>query len=573
MEKINKLKSKFKEYNLDGYLIPKNDEFFNEYISNDKDDLKYISNFTGSYGLALILKKKNFLFVDGRYTIQAKNQSGSIFKIITLPFTQKKIKLNIKNKIIGFDPKLFNEKLLKQLEKKLSIKCTALNINLINLIKKKKIYKKKNNFFYALNKSITGESSFKKLNNLKNFFFRKKIDVMLVTSSENIAWLLNIRGNDSDFSPIPNAFLLIDKQMKIFLFCDTKKINKKFRKKLNFIQILEICELENFIRKIKNKNFSVDGLTCSIFYKIIIKKNNTIKNEIDPIYYFKSQKNNIEINNTKKIHEYDGAALTKFLFWIEKNYKKKKITELTAQRKLLTFRKKFKKFKFQSFPAISSTGPNGAIVHYNASKKTNKVLKKGNIYLIDSGGQYHYGTTDVTRTVSLDNKNKKIKEVFTRVLQGHLNLSNYKLSNKTTGSTLDKIAREKLNKMKLNYSHGTGHGVGYFLNVHEGPQSISKLNQVKLKPGMILSNEPGYYKKGKYGLRIENLIYVKKDKLKMKFEDLTYAPIDKRLIVKNLLNEKEVLWFNNYHQKVYNKLKKYMNQSELILLKKSCSNI
>ena len=571
MEKINKLKNNLGKYNLDGYLIPKNDEFFNEYVSQNKDDLKYISNFSGSYGLALILKKNNYLFVDGRYSVQASIQSGMSFKIITLPI--KQIDLHIKKMKIGFDPKLFNEQTIKQFSKKLGIVCVAVNDNFIKLIKKKKNETKKSKQFYVLNKSIVGENSLRKFKKLKKNFYENNIDIMLITSSENIAWLLNIRGNDSDYSPIPNCFLIIDKQMKFFLFCDLKKINNKFKKKLYFINILEINELDNFIKKIKNKNFLIDSSTCSIYYKNIIQKNNIIKKDIDPIYLLKSQKNNIEISNIKKIHEYDGAALTKFLFWIQKNYKKKKITELTAQKKLLSFKKKFKQFKSLSFPTISSTGSNGAIVHYNASKKTDKVLKNGNIYLVDSGGQYHFGTTDVTRTISLNTKNQKIKEVFTRVLQGHLDLSNYKIKKNTTGSVLDKTARKELKKMSLDYAHGTGHGVGYFLNVHEGPQSISKVNKIRLKPGMVLSNEPGYYEKGKFGLRIENLIYVKKNKNEMIFDNLTYAPIDKNLIIKKLLNKRQVLCLNKYHERVYKTIKKYMNSRELILLKKSCSNI
>ena len=206
-------------------------------------------------------------------------------------------------------------------------------------------------------------------------------------------------------------------------------------------------------------------------------------------------------------------------------------------------------------------------------KKTNKILKNGNIYLIDSGGQYFYGTTDVTRTVSLNSKSERVKEIFTRVLQGHLNLSNSKIKKNTSGSFLDRIARKKLKLINLDYAHGTGHGVGFFLNVHEGPQSISRYSTTELKPGMILSNEPGYYEKGKFGLRIENLVYIKKEKKEMKFENLTYAPIDKNLILKRLLNNKEILWLNEYHKKVYQKLKKYMNKNELKMLKKSCSNI
>tara|TARA_E500000178_G_scaffold321715_1_gene345828 strand:+ start:6695 stop:8416 length:1722 start_codon:yes stop_codon:yes gene_type:complete len=573
MEKINKLKSKFKEYNVDGYLIPKNDEFFNEYVPHHKDDLQYISNFSGSYGLALILKKNNFLFVDGRYTVQANLQSGKNFKILTLPLIRNQISASFKNKVIGFDPRLFNEEFIQLFSKKLGIRCISLNNNLIKLIKEKKIIPKKRNYFYVLDKSVTGKSCQEKLKNLKTYIKKNSLDIMLITSSENVAWLLNIRGRDSNFSPIPNCFLLVDKQMNVFLFCDLKKIDIKFRKKLNFITVLKTNELDNFLYRINNKNFLIDKSTCSIFYKNIIKKNNNILRDTDPIYFYKSQKNKVEINNTKKIHEFDGASLTKFLFWIQNNYKKKKITELTAQKKLLSFKKKYKQFKFLSFPTISSTGPNGAIVHYNATKKTNMVLKVGNIYLVDSGGQYQFGTTDVTRTISLDTKSKKIKEVFTKVLQGHLNLSNYKITKNTTGSVLDKIARKKLKKINLDYAHGTGHGVGYFLNVHEGPHSISKFNKIKLKSGMIVSNEPGYYEKGKYGIRIENLIYITKNNKVMKFNNLTYAPIDKNLIIKELLNKQEKIWLNNYHRLVYKKLKKYMNKRELVLLKKSCSNI
>ena len=573
MEKINKLKKKFKELNLDGYLIPKNDEFFNEYVPIHQDDLQYITNFSGSYGLALILKKSNFLFVDGRYTIQAGIESGRNFKVLSLPLLINKNNSKFKNKRIGFDPKLFNEKFIKNFSNKLGIKSVAVNNNLVRFIKKKKIYFKKKKKFYVLDDAVTGKNCLGKIKTLKKYFFKNKIDIMLITSSENIAWLLNIRGHDSDFSPLPNCYLIVDKKMRIFLFCDLEKIDTAFEKKLSFIHILKISELENFLQRIKNHNFLIDNLTCSIFYKNLIEKYNNISWKTDPIYFFKSQKNSTELKNTKKIHEFDGAALTKFLFWIKANYKKRKITELIAQEKLLKFRKKFKKFKFQSFPTISSTGPNGAIVHYNASEKTNRVLERGNIYLVDSGGQYHFGTTDVTRTISLDNKSKKIKEIFTRVLQGHLNLSNFKIKKNTSGSILDQVARKKLRSIKLDYAHGTGHGVGYFLNVHEGPQSISKLNKVKLKSGMIISNEPGYYEKGKFGIRIENLIYIKKSKKGMKFDNLTFVPIDKDLIVKKLLNKKEIVWLNRYHKNVYKTIKKYMNKKELNLLKDSCSNI
>ena len=572
MEKIKRLRNKLKLYQLDGYIIPKNDEYFSEYVPHHKDNLKYISNFTGSSGLALILKSENILLVDGRYTVQANNQSGSDFKIFTLPLCKKNLP-KINGKRIGYDPRIFNESTIKRFKKLLNINFFPITDNLVSFSKKKISSKKKRLNFYLLKKNISGKSNLHKLQDIKRYLIKNNYDLIFVTSPENVAWLLNIRGEDSDFSPIPNSRLIMDKKMNIFLFCDLNKINKNLKKKLYFLKLIDIDDLDKFLLRIKNKKFSIDKISCSIFYINQIIKNNLISNKNDPIYYLKSIKNNIEIKNTIKAHEYDGAALTKFIFWVQKNYEKKKITEISAQNKLLEFKKKCKKFKNLSFPTISSTGSNGAIVHYNATNKTNKKLKKGNIYLVDSGGQYYFGTTDVTRTISLGSKNKRIKEIFTRVLQGHLNVTNYRVTEKTTGSELDQIARKNLKKIHLDYSHGTGHGVGFFLNVHEGPQSISKFNKIKLTPGMILSNEPGYYEKGKFGLRIENLIFLKKKNNKRKFYNLTYAPIDKSLIIKKLMNKREIAWLNEYHKIVYTKLKKYMNNAELVLLKKSCSNI
>ena len=257
----------------------------------------------------------------------------------------------------------------------------------------------------------------------------------------------------------------------------------------------------------------------------------------------------------------------------QKNFVKRKITEISASQKLYKLRKKNKNFKCSSFPTISGTGPNGAIIHYNATKKTNRILKEGDIYLVDSGGQYKFGTTDVTRTISLNNINYKIKDIFTRVLKGHIAVASYELNDKTCGSDVDIVARKFLKQIGLDYAHGTGHGVGYFLNVHEGPQAISKNNKIPFKEGMIVSNEPGYYEKDKFGIRIENLIYVKKNKNKKYFKSLTMAPIERELINKDLLNKKEKLWLNNYHNEVYKNLKNSMNKEELYELKKACSAI
>jgi len=573
MKNLINLKKLFKRNKIDGYIIPKNDEFFGEYIPKNKDNLKFISQFSGSYGFAIILKNSNYLFVDGRYTLQAKMQSGKNFKIFTIPNELPSDILKNKKISIGFDPKLHTELMINRVFKNTKCKLIPISKNLVNQIWKRKNDDKPNKF-YLLNDKDAGESSKKKLLKLSRMLIKNKIDFQFISAPENIAWLLNLRGSDSEFTPIPNSYLIINKENKAYFFCNLSKINKKLKNGLGKnIKVLNIKNLEYFILNIKSKKFYLDILSCSIFFKNIIKKNNYTEEKQDPIYLLKSKKNKIEIKNTVKTHIYDGVALTKFLFWITDNFKKRQITEIDAQNKLLNFRKKNKNFKSLSFPTISGTGPNGAIIHYKANIKTNRTLRKGDLYLVDSGGQYSFGTTDVTRTISLENKDERIKDIFTRVLKGHIAVADYKIKNNTSGSNIDLEARKPLKQINLDYAHGTGHGVGYFLNVHEGPQAISKNNTVKFQEGMIISNEPGYYENGKFGIRIENLITVKKAKNRYKFEDLTLAPIDKNLIKKDLLTNVEIKWLNKYHSKVYSKLKKYMDKNELKNLRSSCSNI
>ena len=572
MEKINQLKKLIYHHKLDGYIIPKNDEFFGEYIPENKDRLKFISGFSGSYGFALILKNKNYLFVDGRYTLQAKIQSGKLFKIITIPNQFPSDILKKRKMHIGFDPKLHTKKSLELFFKKKDCKLLSINQNLVD---KLWIAKRNVDFekFYILPKTIVGFSYKTKINKLLNILKEKKVDLQFISASENIAWLLNIRGKDSNYTPMPNSYLLIDNKRKINLFCDLKKIDSSFKKKLKNIKIVDIKNTSLLLSKVKNKKILIDSLTCSVHFENIIKKDNKIINFLDPIYFLKSIKSSIEIKNTIKTHIIDGAALTKFLIWIKKNYKKKNINEMSAQEKLLKFRKQNKSFKFLSFPTISGSGPNGAIIHYKVSKKSNRKLRKGDIYLVDSGGQYSFGTTDVTRTISLDNNSKRIKNIFTRVLKGHIAVAKYKLKKNTCGAHIDKVARKPLREINLDYAHSTGHGVGFFLNVHEGPYAISKNNKVSFKEGVIVSNEPGYYENGKFGIRIENLIRVRKKKNALSFDNLTMAPIDKSLINKNILKKNEINWINNYHKIVLGNLKKFMNKSELLDLNQACSQI
>ncbi len=554
-EKINKLRKQFKKYGIDGYVVPKNDEFFSEYTN--KDRLKYISNFTGSAGYAIILKKKCYLFVDGRYSIQAKIESGKNFKIIDYT---KIINTNIfKNLNLGIDPTLFTSKQIKNFFLK-NNKITFIEKNLIDNFFK--FQDKKKPPFYSLDKKITGEGHKKKILKITSYLKKSNCDYLFVTAPENISWLLNIRGYDNPTSPITNSFLIISKNRNIFLIVEKYKTTRLINeKKLNKKQIIDPKKISNFFNTLKSGNILIDEKTCSLFLEKLLKKRFNVVKQEDPIYFLKAIKNNVEINNMIKTHIIDGVALTKFIYWL-KNKTKFNITEVDAQNKLEKFRKKNSKYLFPSFQTIAGSGKNGAIVHYRAKKNSTKLLKKNEIFLCDSGGQYKFGTTDVTRTICFNNQNKKIKNIFTNVLKGHIAVVKTDLNKKKTGKLIDIEARKFLKKDGLNYNHGTGHGVGFFLNVHEGPQAISKQNSVKIQSGMILSNEPGYYKQGKFGIRIENLVYACKVGRNLIFKNLTLAPIEKDLINYNLLTKKERDYIFDYHLEVYSKLSPYLNKKE-----------
>ena len=554
-KRINTLKKKFNSLNIDGYVIPKNDEFFSEYSRQDR--LKSISNFSGSAGYAVILKKKNYLFVDGRYTIQAQLESGNNFKIVS---HQKIINCKIfKNITLGIDPKVFTSLQIKRffLENN---KIKEIPFNLIDKIHKNSLSKTKP--FFSLDEKIVGESHLKKITRVSKFLKKNKSDYLFVTAPENVAWLLNIRGFDNPNSPIPNCRLLINDKGKFYIITDkTKLINLFKERKIKKNQFIDEKDFSLTVNKLNRGKIIVDSKTCSLFFENLFKKNFKILDKDDPIYLFKAIKSKSEIKHMINAHILDGVALTRFLYWI-KIFNKRTITEFDAQNKLESFRKNNNQYLFPSFNTIDGTGKNGAIVHYRATKKNTKIIKKNDIFLCDSGGQYKYGTTDVTRTICFSKPKKIIKNIFTRVLKGHIAVATSNLKKNYNGKLIDINARKFLKNKGLDYEHGTGHGVGFFSNVHEGPHSISKYNEFKIQAGMIVSNEPGYYKKDKFGIRIENLLYVEKVREKLKFENLTLAPIDKDLINYKMLDNNEKNYLFSYHLNIYSKLSKYLNKNE-----------
>ena len=442
---INKLKQKFKSYEIDGYIIPKNDEFFSEYANPNR--LKIVSNFSGSAGMALILKDKNYLFVDGRYTLQAKLESGKKFKIHEITkVNPKQILSKFKNKLkIGFDPKLFTNQSLK---KQFLPHCNLIAIN-DNLVDQLSITKKLNGQkFYQLNSKDVGETTRSKISRLINYMSKKKIDNIFISAPENVSWLLNLRGYDNPNSPIPNCRLILSKSRELYLFSSKYKIlniRNKIPLKVNFY---EENDFYFVIDKLKGINFSIDEISCSIYFEKLISSKFYINAKVDPCYYFKSIKNVTELNNMEKAHIEDGVALTKFLYWI-KNSNIKKLDELKIEKKLENFRKTNRNYLYPSFNTIAGSGPNGAIIHYRANKKSNRKIRSSDIFLCDSGGQYKYGTTDVTRTICFEKPKKRIKDIFTRVLKGHIAVASTNLNKVNKGNELDAKARYWLNKKKI----------------------------------------------------------------------------------------------------------------------------
>lgn len=571
INKIKNLVSITEEKGADYYLLSTSDEFLNEYVPEHNMRLKWLTNFSGSNGVALISKKKNFFFTDGRYILQAQKELKKNFEILDLSKINvvNFIKNNLKKKKLLVDTRTFSKTFILDLisvSKKSEVTIIHDNKNSIDLIWRDRPASQNKPIFF-LDKKFSGCSSLEKIKKIKKIISSR---TLIITSPESVCWLLNIRGYDLPNTPLVLSRLIINNKNIIF-YVDLKKVPYNFKLKKKMI-VKDINLFDKDISKFSNEEVFVEREIPYFFFKTLSKKNrvkvvNDICNEL------KSVKNIIEINNSRKAHLYDGIALVKFFYWLEKNLDKN-ISEFEASKKLELFRKENKGFFSLSFPTISATGANGSIIHYNPKSKS-KILKKSQLYLCDSGAQYMAATTDITRTIYLGDTHapQKIKDIYTLVLLGHLNLSILKFPKGTKGFQIDSIARFELWKRGFDYNHGTGHGVGSFLGVHEGPQSISKSPiNVALKPGMIISNEPGFYENKKYGIRIENLVLVKKSSLKnfYDFETLSLFPYEKDLINKNLLNVDQLNWINNYHQLVFKKLSPYLdNEHKTWLLSKT----
>ena len=566
-DNLKTLYSFLKKKKNDYYFISTSDEYLNEYVPNYNMRLKWLTNFSGSNGYALISEKKNFFFTDGRYLQQANKELPKNFKIFDL---NKENLINffygIKNKKVLTDTKCFSKDVIIKISKNLQKSNSKLihdKKNLIDSIWLDRPIEQIDKFF-ILEKKKCGQSFEEKLKKIRPL----GNNILVITSPESLCWLLNIRGYDLENTPLVFCRAIITKK-KIEFYVNKKKIPKGFISTYKSINVYDISSFDQRLKKLNQKNIQVDNQLSYFFFKTL--EGNKLLFKDDPCKILKSQKNKIEILQSRSAHLNDGVALVKFYFWLEENFKKNNITEFEAAKKLEVFRKEGTNYFSSSFPTISATGANGSIVHYKPNKKSS-VLKKGELYLCDSGGQYYGATTDITRTIYLGDKpSETIKSIYTKVLLGHLNISMLKFPVGTRGYQLDSIARYNLWNHGLDYNHGTGHGVGSFLGVHEGPQSISKNpNDVSLKPGMIISNEPGFYKNKSFGIRIENLVLVKKSLFKnfFEFETLSLFPYELKLISFNLLNNTQKDWIRKYHNHVYSKVSNLLDKKHCEWLKR-----
>jgi len=575
--KIAKIQQKLKEKNIDLLIINRTDEFLNEYIPLDAERLFWATDFSGSAGRAIISQNSSNLFVDGRYTFQAKEQiDDSVISLLHLNDFSKELNNHIdKNKCVALDPKLHSieevNKIIK-LANKNETKLHFTNPNLIDELWTDKPERKYSSIFdHSIN--YAGIDTSNKVDQFIQELKKYNLDSYFLSSLDSIAWLLNLRGDDILHTPLAFAYLLISVESKPVLYVCIEKLNTDLKIRLSkFLTLEPIEKIENIFNNLtKNLKIGFDYKNTSyFFYNLALNNNHTPSNLQNPCLIPKAIKNDTELEGSRKAHIRDGVSITKFLCWLKNHQSVETENEISVANKLLSFRESNDFFHSISFESISAIGKNAALPHYRADKNNPVALKNNCIYLSDSGGQYYDGTTDITRTIILGEPDREKIDRFTRVLKGHINLSTHTFPKGTKGTDIDYLARKSLQDIDCDYDHGTGHGIGSFLSVHEAPQRISKKSMfpsAELLPGMILSNEPGYYKEGEYGIRIENINIVKEDKEnKLKFENISWAPIDRDLIDPDMLNDKELDWINVYHQKVYENLSKFLTQEEQLWL-------
>jgi Xaa-Pro aminopeptidase len=582
--RLARFRRELKRRNLDGFVVPRADEHQNEYVPSSAERLAWLSGFTGSAGTALVLAARAALLVDGRYTLQARAETDArrwrvLSSADTTPggWFAAEAKRPVR---VGYDPWLLTQAQARALRAALAPvagEAIAVTRNPVDAVwRDRPPAPRAPARIHPLR--YAGTPSAAKRARIAKEIVRAGADALALTLPDSIAWLLNVRGGDVPHTPLMLAFAILHARGNVDVFVDPRKLSPEVRRHLGARANPRASRkmrpyrgararvrppaafgpaLDRLAGAGKRVHVCPETAAAWIFERLAAAGGKIVPGS-DPCQAAKAAKTPAELAGIRRAHRRDGAALTRFLAWLAREAPKGSVDELTAARTLDSFRAADKRFRGNSFPTISGAGSNGAIVHYRVSAKTNRRLRAGELYLVDSGGQYPDGTTDVTRTVAIGRPGAETRDRFTRVLKGHIAVASLVFPEGTAGRQLDAFARESLWRAGLDYEHGTGHGVGHFLGVHEGPQRIAKSGTaVALRPGMVVSDEPGYYKAGSYGIRIENLLAVRKakpprgaERKMLGFETLTLAPIDRALIAPDLLAADEIAWLDAYHARV-----------------------
>ncbi|MEO1198206.1 MAG: aminopeptidase P family protein [Pseudomonadota bacterium] len=584
------LRAHMAKLGLDLLLVPRADAYQNEYLPPDQERLAWLTGFTGSAGYAIISQASAILFVDGRYTLQAAAQTDtSRFEVVHLidvgPLKHLQTMLQA-GQTIGFDPWLHTRAgitKLRDLAKRKGADLAALDSNPVDALWDDRPPPPLAPI--AVHPvALAGTAPDAKLEEIRAELSERQADALVITQPDNLAWLFNVRGGDVGHTPLPLGFAVIARESRPTVFFAPEKLDETVRTHLS--AHADIAEPGAFLTALTDLGRAGTAVSLSFsataeqIVRTLEEAGAKLIDKPDPCTLAKAKKTDAEIAGTRTAHIRDGAAIARFLAWFEAEAPKGGLDEIAAATKLEACRRETNQLKDISFDTISGAGPNGAIVHYRVTTDTNRRISSGELYLVDSGGQYTDGTTDITRTLSVSTVTDDQRRAFTLVLKGMIAISTARFPKGTTGAQLDALARINLWTSGFDYDHGTGHGVGSYLGVHEGPQRISKTGHVALESGMILSNEPGYYREGAFGIRIENLVLVTQatqipggDIDMLGFETLTFAPIDRALIDPDLLSNDERSWLNDYHTAVYAKLSPDLDEMTRVWLERACAEI
>lgn len=567
---------------LTGFVIPRADSQQNEYVAPSEERLAWLTGFTGSAGLAAVLTQKAAVFVDGRYTLQAAKQvDTTAWDIAPLVDPPPEAWLGTHlaaGDRLGFDPWLHTSAAAERLAKackRANAELVAVDTNPVDSIWTERPAPPLGPVTIH-GMQFAGESEASKLGRIRADMAKLTADALVLSDSHAVAWTFNIRGADIAHTPLPLSYALVPKDGRPTIFIDHRKLSNSARDHLE--KTANVDEPEAMMLRLAElaktgASIALDTATAAdALTRLIASEGGKPMRGTDPVALLKAVKNSTEISGTRNAHKRDGAALTRFLAWIDREAPNGALTEIDAVEALESFRRETGALKDVSFPTIAGTGPNGAIVHYRVTRKTNRRIAPGDLLLIDSGAQYEDGTTDVTRTIAIGQPTDEMRDRLTRVLRGHIAVARAVFPDGTTGAQIDSLARQFLWHAGIDFDHGTGHGVGSYLSVHEGPARISKLGTTPLKRGMILSNEPGYYKPDAFGIRIENLELVTAvdiegaEKPMNGFETLTLAPIDFRLIDASRISKQELRWINAYHARVRAEIRPLVDEATKVWL-------